>query len=115
MHGLKTINQLNQLATDNDPAIIAKNLAEADAAHAARGPSRFDQAYADQKARNKVERDKAVANLLGRSSAELISLTRANSSLPSTLETALASRLEETLLELRSLKEQQGVQHLHQD
>lgn len=115
MHGLKTINQLNQLATDNDPAVIAKNLAAADAVHAAR-PSRFDAEYAATKERNKIERDKAVANLLGRPSAELISLTRANNSLPSTLETALASRLEETLLQVRSLRERlDSPYRSHQD
>lgn len=115
MHGLKTINQLNQLAVDNDPANIAKNIAEAEAVHKARGPSAFDKAYAETKARNQAERDKAIANLLARPSEELISLARANNSLPSTLETALATRLEETLLELRSLKEQRATVILHQD
>ena len=115
MHGLKTIVELNNLAAENAPGVAEQRIAEAEAVHAARGPSPFDNEYAAAKARNKIERDKAVANLLGRPSAELISLTRANNSLPSTLETALAARLEETLLELRSLREQQGTQLLHQD
>lgn len=74
----------------------------------------YDSDYEETRARNKIERDKAIARLLSQSSAELINLTRANNILPSTLETALASRLEETLLELRSLKEQRSVR-LHQD
>lgn len=109
MHGLKTINQLNQLAVDNDPANIEKVLSEADGVRAARGPSKFDVEYAATKARNKIERDKAIANLLGRPSEELISLTRANNSLPSTLETALASRLEDVLLRLKQFEERYGL------
>jgi hypothetical protein len=77
--------------------------------------SRFGANYEKAVARNKLERDKAVAHLLGLASRELIELARAPNKLPSTLETALASRLEETLLELRGIKEQQAVQYPHKD
>lgn len=97
MHGLKTITQLNNLAAQNAPGEPQRQLAEAEAVNKARGPSPFDVAYAETKLRNQAERERAIANLLGRSSEELISLARANNSLPSTLESALATRLE-TLL-----------------
>lgn len=101
MHGLKQIREINELAAQNAPGEPQRQIAEAEAVHAARGPSPFDQAYAEARARNQAEREKAIANLLGRSSEELISLARANNSLSSTLETALAYRLESTLDRLK--------------
>ena len=101
MHGLKQIREINELAAQNAPGEPQRQIAEAEAVHAARGPSKFDQDYAEQRERNRLGREKAIANLLGRSSEELISLARANNSLPSTLETALAYRLESTLDRLK--------------
>lgn len=95
MHGLKTIVELNNLAAENAPGVPERRLAEAEAVNALRGPTPFDKAYAESKERNRQERERAVANLSARSSSELISLARANNSLPSTLETALANRLEQ--------------------
>ena len=103
MHGLTTINQLNTLAAQNAPGEPQRQLAEAAEVHAARGTSQFDQAYAETRARNQAERERAIANLLRRPSEELISLARANNSLPSTLETALANRLETAINTLRGL------------
>lgn len=96
MHGLKTIKELNDLAAHNAAGAAEAELAKADAARAGR-PTKFDQDYADAQLRNRAERERAIANLSQRSSEELISLTRALNSLPSTLETALANRLEQVL------------------
>lgn len=101
MHGISTIRQINNLAAENAPGAAQARIEAAEAVHKARGPSPFDQAYAEARARNQAEREKAIANLLGRSSEELISLARANNSLPSTLETVLAYRLESTLDRLK--------------
>jgi len=98
LHGLKTIVELNNLATENAAGTPEKRLEEAEAVNAARGPSPFDKAYAESKERNRAERERAIANLSARPSSELISLARANNSLPSTLETALADRLEKVEL-----------------
>lgn len=105
MHGLKTILELNNLAAENAPGVAEQRIAEAEAVHAARGPSKFDTAYAEQKRKNQLEREKAIANLSGRSTEELISLARANNSLPSTLETALANRLEDVNHRLKQFEE----------
>ncbi len=100
MHGLKTINQLNTLATENAPGAAQARIEAAEAVNKARGPSKFDIAYAEQKEKNRLERERALVNLLGRSSEELISLALGNSSFPSTLEAALARRLEDVITRL---------------
>ena len=99
MHGLKTINQLNALATENAAGVPERRIAEAQEVNAARGPTPFDKAYAEARERNLAERERAIANLLARPSEELISLATGNSSYPSTLEIALATRLKEMLAE----------------
>lgn len=96
MHGLKTIKEINDLAANNAPGVAEKLLAEAEASREGR-PSKFDQDYAAAKERQRIEREKAIANLSARSSEELISISRSVNGFPSTLETVLANRLEELI------------------
>lgn len=103
MHGLTTIIELNRLAAQNAPGEPQRQLAEAAEVRAARGTSPFEEAYALTKAQRLAERERALANLLRRPSEELISLARGNDNLPSTLEIALAIRLETAVNTLRRL------------
>lgn len=94
MHGLTQIRQINELAAQNAPGAPEKALEEADKSREGR-PTKFDLDYAEAKARHAAERQRAVAKLSQLSNEELISISRAVNSLPSTLEEALANRLEE--------------------
>lgn len=96
MHGLKTIQQLNQLAVDNAPGRAEQLLNEADVSREGK-TSPFDSEYAQAKIRQRQEKERAIANLGARTSEELISLTRGHNACPSTLEIVLANRLEEII------------------
>lgn len=92
MHGLKTINQLNELAALNGNA--EETLAKAEAFHAGRDSS-LETAYREQVKLRQAARQKAIDTLLALSNDDLISLAEGVKGYPSTLETALAHRLKQ--------------------
>lgn len=94
MHGIETIIELNNLAYENSPEVIAKRLADAGASREGK-ISPLEVAMAEHQLRAAEQKAKALANLAARSNEELISLAHGHNANPSTLELALANRLEE--------------------
>lgn len=90
MHGLNTIKQLNELASQN--ANAAETLAAAEKFHEGK-PSAFDGHYAEAVANAKAERESRIKELETKSLSELVDILKGLQH-PSTLEAALARKLD---------------------
>lgn len=90
MHGLNTINQLNELASQN--ANAAETLAAAEKYHGGK-PSTLDGHYAEAVANAKAERENRIKELETKSLRELVDILK-GLQYPSILEAALTRKLD---------------------
>lgn len=90
MHGIETIKQLNELASQN--ANAAETLAAAEKFHEGK-PSAFDGHYAEAVANARTERENRIKELETKSLSELVDILK-GLQYPSILEAALARKLD---------------------
>jgi len=90
MHGIETIHQLNELASQN--ANAAETLAAAEKYHEGK-PSAFDGHYAEAVANAKAERENRIKELETKSLRELVDILK-GLQYPSILEAALTRKLD---------------------
>lgn len=102
MHGLKTINQLNNLAAQNAPGAAEAAMAAADASRAGQ-PSASEIHFQEATTRARQSRLDAIEKLSKLSLKELLDQVDALQ-LPSTLEAAVSIKLH-TILERGHLQE----------
>jgi hypothetical protein len=91
MHGLTTINQLNDLAAQNAPGAAQAALAAADASRAGK-PSVSEQHFKEATEAAKASREAIISSLASKPLGELLGMLEALQ-LPTTLEAALARKL----------------------
>jgi hypothetical protein len=91
MHGLKTINALNELAAQNAPGAAQIALEAADASRVGK-PSVSEQHFKEATEAAKASREAIIASLANKPLGELLGMLEALQ-LPTTLEAALARKL----------------------
>ncbi len=91
MHGLTTINQLNELAAQNAPGAPEAALAAAEASRAGK-PSVSEQHFKEATEAAKASREAIISSLASKPLGELLGMLEALQ-LPTTLEAALARKL----------------------
>ena len=90
MHGLKTITELNELAVQNSPEVVAANLAAAEEKH--KGEPKLTSAYGEARALRDAQKEAVIEALTNETFEQLIDRLDAIQ-FPSNLEAAVCRKL----------------------